>query len=267
MYTVAQRLDRKGGNQVVAAMSPIDDLISRTPSPRLSLVAREPSYVKLPIPEPRGNVPSITVEVSVIELGRIEIRDSKECYFTLQNQTDDLLECEITTGPVSKAVFRKFEGLVRLKPRESRILYTSFTPTSIGRNSAVISVRDSASYESDNESIVTFKWYGVLHSYIRFISIEQELDLGYCYVDAKSKYSKVKPFHLENISGHDLFISVVSNLTLQCFIFADSSLSIPISDRLFPRDSCITVYVALQPHLSQQGKPGNDSSRDCRTLV
>jgi hypothetical protein len=250
--------------EVRSDISPEDYEISRTPSPRISIVtSRGPSDFKI-VESPSILISSIFVELSSIELGRIEIRDSKECYFTLQNLSDKELECEVINRPVVSAIFRKFENRITLKPRETRTIYTTFTPTSLGRNSGIIFIRESA---SKIESTIAFKWYAVLHSYIRFDSIDQEIDFGYCYVNSSKRFAKVRPIRLENTSNHDLFLSVVSNLTLQCFIFADASLKEPISDLYFAKDSGIIVYVALQPHLNQIGKGGGEPSSDSRMLV
>jgi hypothetical protein len=239
--------------------SPIERL-SRTPSPRMSIVTSklQPDFKVVASPV----TPAITVELREIELGRIEIREAKECYFTLQNLSDVEVECEVINKPVISAIFRKFETRITLKPNETRTIYTTFTPTSLGRNSGVIFIRESS---SKLESAITFKWYAVLHSYIRFDTIDQEIDFGFCYVDASKRFAKVEAIRLENTASHDLFVSVVSNLTLQCFIFADAGLTEAISDLYFPKKSCIIVYVALQPHLNQLGKGGGES--DARTLV
>jgi hypothetical protein len=252
--------------EICSDVSPVDDAISRTPSPRISIVtSRQHSDFKMVASPAIETAPAILVELKEIELGRIEIRDSKECYFTLQNLSDVEVECEVNNKPVISAIFRKFETRISLNPRETRTIYTTFTPTSLGRNSGVIFIRESS---SKLESAITFKWYAVLHSYIRFDSIvSEEIDFGYCYVDASKRFAKVEPIRLENTASHDLFVSVVSNLTLQCFIFADAALTQPITDLYFAKDSCIIVYVALQPHLNQLGKGGGESSSDSRTLV
>ena len=232
---------------------------SRTPSPRISI--RKSPEIEFVLPEniATPSTFSLLVELAVIELGRVEISESKECYFTLQNLSDQDVECDLINTPGS--IFRESKR-VALKPKETKRVYTSFTPTTTGRDSCIIYARDPI---SKSELTITFKWYAVLHSYILFESLSHELNFGYCYVDeSKNKYAKVERIRLENVSSHDLYISVISNLILQCFFFADKALSIPVVDFLFPKDSCLAIYVALQPNL--QGKSGGGES-DCRTLV
>ena len=197
----------------------------------------------------------LAAELTSIDLGKITIRERKDCYFTLINKSGNPLQYEIVIpGDTSPFHFESLSGSLQGKQTKRIDLY--ILPLTTGRRSESFIVRD---INTKQDLVITFFFYVVLASYLRFPLVSAldsspaggDLDLGYCYVDPSKKYAKIIPFVVENIAGEDLFITSVSNLALQCFIFSDPSTETPVSETLLPKGQSMVVYIALQPILRQ----------------
>ncbi|KAJ3219397.1 hypothetical protein HK099_004728, partial [Clydaea vesicula] len=212
-----------------------------------------------PNPELSISEQYLNVELSIIELGRLELNERKDCYFTLTNNSEkDVNFIVLDSLQNRETEFFEFSQSSTLKPKECKKYYGWFKPTLKGRNSATICIRSGIS----EDLLITFKWYGVLKSYLSF---EPQLDLGFCYVNPSVKFAKVLPFDVTNIADCEIYVTAVSNLALQCIIFSDSLLENTLTDFLIPRNSTITVFVALQPYLSTT--QNNSKIPESRTLI
>ncbi|KAI8615007.1 hypothetical protein BC830DRAFT_1124579, partial [Chytriomyces sp. MP71] len=193
---------------------------------------------------PVYNKPLFLLELSMIDLGRLEVSVVRDCYFTMFNQTDEKLNFEILfDGPNPCVVFKDLSGV--LEARESRRVYLQLIPSQLGRQSHNFRVRSLYTMET-----VTFTFYSMLHSYLQFPAITEsrpQLDLGPCYVSMGRKFARIEPFDVLNASDTSISVSATSNLTQQCFIFADQELEIPAVDLAMKPREKLTLYVALQP--------------------
>jgi hypothetical protein len=157
---------------------------------------------------------SLLIETCIIDLGRVEINEMKDCYITVTNRCDLEREFEVVllaTGCASMRV--NSSGL--LAPLETKRVDLSLTPLAKGQNFICCNVLDTASQVT---TTINFAFYGILKSYVDFRP-SNELDLGYCYVDSSKKYAAVKNMDVINVTNDDIFVSAVSNLSQQCFLF------------------------------------------------
>ncbi|KAJ3290798.1 hypothetical protein HK104_006518 [Borealophlyctis nickersoniae] len=217
---------------------------------RLSEVGVEPSGK----PETAlQSVPIVTdalvVELAIIDLGKVEVNERKDCYFTLSNRSDAQVSFEIIGGALP---FQLGDTGGTLSKGETRRIDLSIVTPATGRQSHSFVVRN---ISTGHELPVTFKLYGIASTYLRFPSLPDpdaetpELDLGFCYVDPSKRYAKVIPFEAENTSENDLIVNVTSNLAQQCFIFGDPALETNVTDARLLKGGKLVVYVALQPNL------------------
>ncbi|KND01233.1 uncharacterized protein SPPG_04324 [Spizellomyces punctatus DAOM BR117] len=217
--------------------------------------AGPPSPTREPGPEPNVSavepVPTLIVEVPQIELGNIKIMERKDCYFTMTNRSPAALPFTIIPpeGP-SILNFNYVHGT--LSQKETRRVELWITPTIVGRQSQTFSIMNQI---TGQPATVTFLFYAIAPVYLRFPSLPDplatsaELDLGYCYLDGQKKYARIVPYEVENVSDEDLYISAVSNLAQQCFIFTDPNSEIPATEVPLAPQKRLTVYIALQPYL------------------
>lgn len=219
-------------------------------------------------------IPTFSIELAVIELSRLETNEPKDCYFTVSSKSETPLDLMVAQEVQEETVHDNFElrnlsKTVSLAPGEVKRVYMTLIPKRIGRDSAQFSVTSySCSNDSEVSSIhgadginssigttmsVKFKWFTIARTYLRFPSLTQstELSLGFCYVDPGKRFAKITPFIVENIYQEDVFITAISNLALQCLVFADASLETPLADILLSAGASMTVYIALQPYLNQ----------------
>ncbi|KAI8894172.1 hypothetical protein BC833DRAFT_624198 [Globomyces pollinis-pini] len=201
---------------------------------------------------------SLSVELSVIDLGRVEINEERECYFNLSN----LLDVNSTFSLETTPNIRCLSIIKPLLPNETRRFELILTVARKGKQFATVLVQDMLSKESFT---VQFIFYGVLSSYLNFslrsttseifsvIDPKQavcELDFGHCYVDAQKRFAKVVTVTVENITEDICYISTVSNLAQQCFIFSDSTLETPVGLNFAMNGHEVRkLYIALQPGL------------------
>ena len=214
----------------------------------------------------------IIVELRIIELGRLFLHEMKECYFTLINTSDLTVEFTVSKTSNQGALFRNFNITDSLEPHETRRVYLILQPIELGRQIGSFRIKNDASGE---ECDVSFKWYAINSSYLRFnddpTADTLEIDLGFSYVDPLKRFSQVTRLLVENISDDDLYIQPTSNLALQCFMFADEALESPLGSFNLERYSKIVIFFALQPYISSNQpttlKPLINSILDCRNLV
>ncbi|KAJ3089439.1 hypothetical protein HK102_006398 [Quaeritorhiza haematococci] len=234
------------------------------PSVGLSNVA-EPSKLQdnvqsatsLPPPPPplQPAQPSFIAELPVITLNKpIEIDQQKDCYFKLISKTD--MPIQLVQEPLildgAVEVVGMNLNLGELPARGLKRVEFGLIPRRMGRQTITFRIQNPV--DPDSVATIVFNFYVIASAYLRFSSMPAdapslELDLGYCYVDPTKKYSKVIPFPVENIAEDDLFLTVVSNLTQQCFIFADPSLETPVFERPLLKGGQTVVYIALQPYI------------------
>lgn len=194
---------------------------------------------------------SLVIETSNIDLGRVEINELKECYMTITNRASE--ECEYSILPrISDAGLIRLDTSWLLSSNETRRVDMSLMPFLKGQHCISCDVIDS---KTGYSVVVAFAFYGILKAYLDF-GLQNELDFGYCYVDSKKKYAAIRPLKFENISSDEIFVSAISNLSQQCFLFwyfnfysSDASLENSVTEvRMLPNQT-ITIFVALQPHL------------------
>ncbi|KAI8917062.1 hypothetical protein DFJ77DRAFT_331406 [Powellomyces hirtus] len=202
---------------------------------------------------------TLTVEVPSIELGNIKVNERKDCYFTVANRTAISLPYVIVLPPEAGCSLSVSDTSGTLSAQEVRRIDLQFTPSVLGRQTLVIAIQ---SGEGGPEVKVDISFYVISRAYLSFPSLPDplasaaELDFGYCYLDTKRKYARVIPYEMENISEDGIFVSAVSNLVQQCFIFSDPETESPVTDLLIPKSGRLTVYIALQPYLGASGRRG-----------
>ncbi|KAI8808501.1 hypothetical protein BJ742DRAFT_709657 [Cladochytrium replicatum] len=210
----------------------------------------------------------ISVKLGVIDLGRVEVHEKRECYFTLVNQSTMTVTYEIVGDmlsqednlptPTTSLTFPSRIG--SLDSGQVQTVDLAIFPSVLGRSAYSFVVRD---LNSGHEIKVVFKLYGIASSYIRFPELEGEratsgvkstdVNLGYCYVDPSKKFAHVMPILVENIFSEDLVFSAQSNLAQQCLVFADDSLERPSLELQLPKATSRLVYMALQPYVTSGG--------------
>ncbi|KAJ3261021.1 hypothetical protein HK103_006976 [Boothiomyces macroporosus] len=247
---------------------------------------------------PEVATPKFTVEMQLVDLGKLEIGEKKHCYFVLINQSDRDLRfiLDIPRDLAATLYAKKQAGI--LKANETRKIELTLIPRSLGRLKATIHVQDS---RKSQKISITYIYYATLSSYLRlnFNSHERinhfgladvkqgnyELDFGYCYIDYQKRFAKVVPIEVENITDNPIVLSAISNLSQQCYIFADNLLENSLSSNpiTLNGNEKVIVYIALQPGLVSTGsasllkkleKPFNiqtdaklASQIDCRNLI
>jgi hypothetical protein len=241
--------------------------------------------LSLPIPseisdEPKSYCP-LKLELSSIDLGRLEQHERKDCYFTITNPNDDVTSFEILPSPSSPFHFKDLRGQVGA--REASRFYLQVVPSTLGRQSHSFTVKSAAATFE-----VTFIFYVIRASYLRFPDLESalvstnshEIDLGPCFINPAKvclsvyefdvaissnlihqKYAKVFPLVIQNIAEETVVISASSNLSQQCFIFADSQLETYANDFEMRGGETKTVHVALQPYLGSSSSTQNQKSK------
>ncbi|KAJ3175580.1 hypothetical protein HDU87_006077 [Geranomyces variabilis] len=216
-----------------------------------------PKIDQLPAMEPAS--PSLVVEVPAIDLGNVKINERKECYFTLSNRSADELPYAVTLPSDSTCSPTVADSTGTLAPQEVRRVDLQFVPISLGRQTICVTA---CNVRTKAEAKVSISFYVVRKAYLSFPSLpdplatSSELDFGYCYLDTQRKFARVVPYEIENISEDVLYLSAVSNLVQQCFIFSDPATESPVTDLQVPKDGRITVYIALQPYLGASGRRG-----------
>ncbi|KAJ3395154.1 hypothetical protein HDU84_002728 [Entophlyctis sp. JEL0112] len=187
-----------------------------------------------------------SLELAHIDLGRAEINEKRDCYFTIVNHTDEKLAFDIIKSELSTQItFKELTGEV--DPRESKRIYVQIFPVILGHQIHKFGVRSSGVTE-----MVSFAFYGILNMYLTFPSLQSpnsQLELGPCFINPSKKFAKVQPFEVLNISQTLLSVSATSNLAQQCLIFKDQNLEIPLCDLIIAPSEKVIVYIALQPSL------------------
>ncbi|KAJ3156718.1 hypothetical protein HDU86_003942 [Geranomyces michiganensis] len=212
--------------------------------------------------------PTLVVEVPAIDLGNVKINERKECYFTLGNRSADDLPYVVSLPSDSTFSPTVTDASGTLAPQEVRRVDLHFEPTTLGRQTMHVTIHNA---RTKAEAKVSISFYVVLKAYLSFpmlpdpLSTSFELDFGYCYLDTQRKFARVVPYEIENISDDAIYLSAVSNLMQQCFIFSDPATESPVTDLLVPKDGRITVYIALQPYLGASGRRGVGSSNKTQT--
>ncbi|ORX51768.1 hypothetical protein BCR36DRAFT_582810 [Piromyces finnis] len=265
------------------------------PMPYLS-GAKETTECLVAEPEPIIEVVNtLAVEVTSIDLGKIEINDEKDCYFTLTNNSDQPIKYIISKGnsklflteeikdkkitssdSPTDSIFELDAFTGEINGHETKRIDLTLIPFKHGRNEATIFVKEDSD-KSENKK-VTFKFYGRNESYLAFPDLDKNalFDMKNCFVDYTNKYSKVTPFHVKNIYEKDLYLNCTSNLSQQCLIFTNESLEQPAQNILIKKGETIVVYIALQPNLGinrlinktdEDNTIMEDSLSLCRTLI
>jgi hypothetical protein len=189
--------------------------------------------------------PLISVETQSIDLGRLEIGERKDCYFTVKN---------LSAEPVSLSV-RNEDGTqydtmpATLAANDSTRIYVHVTPSRHGS--------DSKKYQccaADGNSIeVNFAFFGIFRQYLALgDDIGGDLLLGECFIDSSRRFAKVVPYSVRNITEFDLIVTASSNLSQQCLIFSDSALTNAVQDYVLSSGTHAVFFVAVQPNVNQQ---------------
>jgi hypothetical protein len=233
----------------------------------------------------------IALELPVIDIGKIDLGDSKECYFTLMNLVDYEVPYYINVPTEFAAFVSDLRRLGSLQPKEVCKIELSIKPKKVGFGVVKIHVKSSKIVEG--YLTVTFVYFTVLPSYLQFslppgtdsglvLSDPKQgaydLDFGYCFVDSAKKFAKVIPLRVHNKVSSTIYVSAQSNLALQCFLYTDENLEVSWSSSFlqFAPLERRTVYIALQPGLvsnvnRKEKNSGtsisNTASSDCRSLI
>ncbi|KAI9329352.1 hypothetical protein BDR26DRAFT_729799 [Obelidium mucronatum] len=210
--------------------------------------------------------PVFSLELCLIDIGRLEVNEKRECYFTMFNQTDRNLSFEIVPGPTSSLMVFK-EPIGSLAPRESRRVYLHITPAVLGRQKHEFKVQCLETIET-----VTFTFYAILNSYLQFPSLNtahSQLEFGPCYVNPTRKFAKVHPLDVVNASENEIAVSATSNLTQQCFIFSDKTLEVPATEIIMKPLERLTVFIALQPSVVKPSTAGSfqNASKSSKSIT
>ncbi|OUM65110.1 hypothetical protein PIROE2DRAFT_7914 [Piromyces sp. E2] len=239
---------------------------------------------------------TLAVEVTSIDLGKLEINEEKDCYFTLTNNSDKPIKYTISQGNSqlflsdeikdkkltsedsnTDSVFELESLTGEIEGKETKRIDLTLTPFKHGRNEATIFVKEDN--EKSEKVQVIFQFYGRNESYLSFPDLDENalFDMKNCFVDYTKKYSKITPFHVKNIYEKDLYLNCTSNLSQQCLIFTNESLDHPAQNILIKHGETIVVYIALQPNLGINRLINNKSPEDntimedslglCRTLI
>ncbi|KAJ3364071.1 hypothetical protein HDU91_002756, partial [Kappamyces sp. JEL0680] len=213
----------------------------------------------------------LSVELALIDLGRLELGESKDCYFILMNSGKSEMRVAIETpesSSYSVVASKEFTGIV--PPDSTYRVDLQIIPRVIGRTVLLVSVLDAARTFC---LPVRFHYYTALPSYLGFSEVSSgnavlhpienksyELDLQYCYLEPLKKYAKVVSLPLENITNQNIYFTATSNLSQQCLIFKDPLLETTLAVEgswLGPNEKTV-VYIAIQPGTSQTSNRKHD---------
>ncbi|KAI8903992.1 hypothetical protein EDD86DRAFT_90161 [Gorgonomyces haynaldii] len=195
---------------------------------------------------------SLTVEVSMVDLGRLEIGESKDCYLTLINKSSEEKSFVIQASK-SNAYETQFQSNGIVKPNESLKFDLLLKPLMKGLQTCTLTVT-----ESMKTNQVRFVFYGVHGQYFGFyksMDLKEklsDLDLGYCYVEPAKTFAMIRPIVIQNVTNDVIYCSAVSNLTQQCFIFVDHKLETQVNDILLHPHQPLVFYLGLQPNVSNK---------------
>ena len=204
---------------------------------------------------------SLIVDVNLIDLGRIEVGESRECYFTTTNTTEKTLKFYTTVNSASKDLVGKFENHGTLIGKQVKQVNLFIKPKVLGRG--VVSLRVRSSDFTDDTIVVKYIFFAVLPGYLEFSTLGDsdclltrdstnranwDLDFRYCFIEQKSKFAKVIPLCVKNVTKAGCYITISSNVTQQCFFFLDRQLETQLDhEGLFiQRGDSVYVYIALQ---------------------
>ena len=204
---------------------------------------------------------SLVVDTAQVDLGKIELGEIRDCYYIVTNTTGKRLKYYTTVNSAAKDLVGKLENHGSLNSHEVKQVNFSIKPKVLGRG--LVSLRVRSSNFSDETIVVKYIFFVVLPGYLEFATLGEidcqlmkdpvvpsawELDLKYCFVDQKTRYSKIIPLCVKNISKAGCYIAISSNVTQQCAFFVDRALETPVDpDGLFiQRGDCAYVYIALQ---------------------
>lgn len=84
-----------------------------------------------------SNLIGITAELALIDLGRIEINESKDCYFTLNNALDSDVSFYVEAVPV----VQNLQSFGQLKSKETRRIDLSIKPKDLGYGDITLFLR------------------------------------------------------------------------------------------------------------------------------
>ncbi|OZJ05554.1 hypothetical protein BZG36_01690 [Bifiguratus adelaidae] len=235
----------------------------------------------------------IFIETPDLDVGRLEFNVTSSFYLKLCSSSELELSYKLLADEKDEGFFQFEEPHGTLAPHEHRKVFFKITPVKLGRqsHSLTLEVRDPVIRLPYSIRCVAHR-----PKYLQFPSLgddaNDQLDLGFCYVDSGSKYSQVTPLLVQNVTDDDIYISCQSNLTHQVCVFLDEAGERgQVVNTLLRRRAVMTVWVALQPSLlggllyknssnsSIQNKDkgrgvastGNDKDQEledeCRTLV
>jgi hypothetical protein len=228
-------------------------------------------WVEKTLPQTPTITPNtIQVELQVVDLGKVELNEVKDCYFTLQNTTDKKLDYIISCKPIFRQSIKKIRNRGYLDAGENRQINLAIQPSGIGPKSIQLVVRSSVNFEQ--HVLVTFNYYVVYSQYLEITNSKgdyllqgdekgYDLDLGFCYVDVVKKFAKIISVMVKNVTDQKIFVGAQSNLAQQCFLFIDLKLEVPLnsnSQMVLEPGERKEVFIALQPGLLSNKKPRDD---------
>lgn len=216
---------------------------SRESSVRPLAESLEPAKLSIPF------VTSV-VEFNQIDLGRLEVDEWKECYFTACNRGQNESTVEIRQVEHSSAKFKFQASSYILKPGQILRIDLAIRPSHVGQKFGLFEIVDSQTREVEP---IYFMFLGICKHYLSFsmgfaYETSPELEFGYCFADPSKRYGLVRCLKVKNVWTQELYLTSTSNLTQQCFIFTDAELQVPATEVLINPDEIVNVYVALQPN-------------------
>lgn len=146
---------------------------------------------------------SLVVDIAQVDLGRIELGDARDCYYIVTNAASKRLKYYTTVNSAAKDLVGKLEYRGSFNPHEVKQVILSIKPK-LGRG--LVSLRVRSSDFSDETIVVKYIFFAVLPGCLEFstlgdtdcqlmrdpaVSSAWELDLKYCFLDQKQKYSKL----------------------------------------------------------------------------
>ncbi|KAH6570662.1 hypothetical protein BASA62_004240 [Batrachochytrium salamandrivorans] len=221
----------------------------------------EPSFIQAP-----SHPFTLSVEVPLVDLGKLEIGERKDAYATITNGGDVETRFSFSGGPEGLSDLLFPLGIHILQPMETRRFDLTILPTQRGLQTCTARL---VGIVPEDTLDVIFVYYGIRATYLHFPTLTHskntlsavELDFGNCYVDPSRKYATIRALEVENLEDHDIFVSASSNLTQQCFIFSDGSLDRPMTDILMGPREVRTIFIALQPSLAGGSANSQPSSK------
>jgi hypothetical protein len=185
---------------------------------------------------------SFMVEKDNIDLGNLELSRERIAYFNLTNPSERSIDFQVVSN--SLCIVKIIEKKGALEPGDTKKIEVVIMPTKRGQQFCSCEVLDT---KSQYRITVNYAYLGVYPVYIQY---EKSVNFGDCYFDQSKSYATIRPYFIQNQTLENIYISAISNLAQQCFIFSDSNLTSPANELFIGARQKLTIYIAIQPIFS-----------------